>query len=141
LEILISLGKTYFYNCKTEVSQWEKPKGWPSNESNRTSTSSISSTDRIKKGSIGKTIFVSEKFLWFIIESTTHISPTIRTRYKVEESSSQISTSKLTSENSNNHQNGNHKFQESLQSNEQLPITSQNRLPSPGLFPIQQRIF
>ena len=23
-------GKTYFYNCKTEVSQWEKPKGWPS---------------------------------------------------------------------------------------------------------------
>ncbi len=59
----------------------------------------------------------------------------------MEESYSQISTSKLTSENSNNHQNGNHKFQESLQSNEQLPITSQNRLPSPGLFPIQQRIF
>jgi len=113
-EFKSSTGKTYFYNCKTEVSQWEKPKGWPSNESNRTSTSSISSTDRIKK------------------ESTTHISPTIRTRYKVEESSSQISTSKLTSENSNNHQNGNHKFQESLQSNEQLPITSQNRLPSPG---------
>ena len=26
------LGKTYFYNCKTEVSQWEKPKGWPTEE-------------------------------------------------------------------------------------------------------------
>jgi hypothetical protein len=52
----------------------------------------------------------------------------------MEESSShqklsQISNPKLTSENSNNHQNGNHTFQESL-----LPITSYNRLPSPGLF-------
>jgi hypothetical protein len=26
------LGKTYFYNCKTEISQWEKPKGWPADE-------------------------------------------------------------------------------------------------------------
>jgi hypothetical protein len=114
-EFKSSTGKTYFYNCKTEVSQWEKPKGWPSNESNRTSTSSISSTDRIKK------------------ESTAYISPTVRTRYKVEESSSsQTSTNRLTSEYSNNHQNGNHKYQESLQSNEQFANISQNRLPSPG---------
>jgi len=41
---------------------------------------------------------------------------------------------KLTSENSNNHQNGNHIFQESLHPNEQLSITSHNRLPSPGRF-------
>lgn len=114
-EFKSSTGKTYFYNCKTEVSQWEKPKGWPSNESNRTSTSSISSNDRIKK------------------ESTAYISPTVRTRYKVEESSSsQTSTNRLTSEYSNNHQNGNHKYQESLQSNEQFAHISQNRLPSPG---------
>jgi hypothetical protein len=114
-EFKSSTGKTYFYNCKTEVSQWEKPKGWPSNESNRTSTSSISSNDRIKK------------------ESTAYISTTVRTRYKVEESSSsQTSTNRLTSEYSNNHQNGNHKYQESLQSNEQFANISQNRLPSPG---------
>jgi len=31
-EFKSSTGKTYFYNCKTEVSQWEKPKGWPNDE-------------------------------------------------------------------------------------------------------------
>jgi len=108
-EFKSSTGKTYFYNCKTEISQWEKPKGWSSNESNRTSTSSISSTDRIKKES-----------------TTTNISPTIRTRYKMEESSSHQKFSQIL----NNHQNGHHKFQESF--NEQLPITSHNRLPSPA---------
>ncbi|CAF1275820.1 unnamed protein product [Adineta steineri] len=115
-EFKSSTGKTYFYNCKTEVSQWEKPKGWPADESNRTSTSSTSSTNRIKK------------------ESTTNISPTVRTRYKMEESSSQRTCSqntnlKLTSEHSNNHQNGNHSVKES---NEQSSINSHNRLPSPG---------
>jgi len=57
----------------------------------------------------------------------------------MEESSSHQKLSqnpniKLTSENFNYHQNGNHIFQESLQSNEQLTITSHNRLPSPGIF-------
>ncbi|KAG1714881.1 WW domain-containing adapter protein with coiled-coil [Nymphon striatum] len=27
-EHISSSGKKYYYNCKTEVSQWEKPKGW-----------------------------------------------------------------------------------------------------------------
>jgi hypothetical protein len=72
------------------------------------------------------------------IESTTNISPTVRTRYKMEESSSQRTISqipnlKLTSENFHSHQNGNH----TLQSNEQVFIPSNNRLPSPGLFYIR----
>ena len=129
----IPLGKTYFYNCKTEVSQWEKPKGWPSNESNRTSTSS---TDRIKKGSIILLISPPPVHLFFSIESSTNNSSTVRPRCKVEESSSyqkfsQTSTNKLTSTH-HHHQNGNHKFQESIPTNEQLSIPSQNRLPSPG---------
>lgn len=50
----------------------------------------------------------------------------------MEESSSHQKTSqnpnlKLTSENSNNHQNGNHKFQDSTEQ-----ISNNNRLPSPG---------
>ncbi|CAF0812202.1 unnamed protein product [Rotaria sp. Silwood1] len=118
-EFKSSTGKTYFYNCKTEISQWEKPKGWLTDESNRTSTSSsISTTNRIKK------------------ESTPNVSSTVRTRYKIEELSSekklpQILNSKLPSEYSNNHHNGNHTFQESLQSNEQLPTNPNHRLPTP----------
>jgi len=27
-EHVSSSGKRYYYNCKTEVSQWEKPKEW-----------------------------------------------------------------------------------------------------------------
>lgn len=27
-EHISSSGKKYYYNCKTEVSQWEKPKEW-----------------------------------------------------------------------------------------------------------------
>lgn len=27
-EHLSSSGKKYYYNCKTEVSQWEKPREW-----------------------------------------------------------------------------------------------------------------
>ncbi len=123
-----SLGKTYFYNCKTEISQWEKPKGWPLDESNRTSTSS---TSRPKKGIF--CFFLIKLISFENIESTTNISPTVRTRYKMEDSSSQRTLSqipnlKLTSENFNHHQNGNH----TLQSNEQLFIPSNNRLPSPG---------
>ncbi|GFS21789.1 WW domain-containing adapter protein with coiled-coil, partial [Elysia marginata] len=29
-EHISSSGKRYYYNCKTEVSQWEKPKDWNS---------------------------------------------------------------------------------------------------------------
>ena len=120
------LGKTYFYNCKTEISQWEKPKGWPLDESNRTSTSTISSTDRIKKGFVVRL----NLFLFYSnIESTTNVPPTVRTRYKMEESSSHQKLSQ--NRNSNNHHNENQTFQES---NEQLHSTSNNRLPSPGLF-------
>ncbi|CAF2772294.1 unnamed protein product [Rotaria sp. Silwood2] len=118
-EFKSSTGKTYFYNSKTEISQWEKPKGWPTDESNRTSTSSsVSTTNRIKK------------------ESTPNVSSTVRTRYKIEELSSGTKLSqspnlKLPSENSNNYHNGNHTFQESLQSNEQLSTNPNNRLPTP----------
>jgi hypothetical protein len=27
-EHISSSGKKYYYNCRTEVSQWEKPKEW-----------------------------------------------------------------------------------------------------------------
>ena len=65
------------------------------------------------------------------IESTTNVPSTVRVRYKMEQSSSQRTlpqnpNPKLTLENSNNHQNGNHVLQS--------PIISNNRLPSPGLF-------
>ncbi|XP_076350712.1 WW domain-containing adapter protein with coiled-coil-like isoform X3 [Tachypleus tridentatus] len=51
-EHISSSGKKYYYNCKTEVSQWEKPKEWcewekkqgvyrPSNESSRTKDRSV----------------------------------------------------------------------------------------------------
>ncbi|CAF0780761.1 unnamed protein product [Adineta ricciae] len=116
-EFKSSTGKTYFYNCKTEISQWESPKCWPSDESNRTSTSS---TSRNKK------------------EPTAHVSATIRTRHKVEDSTSQRTLShtskpKLTPENSTNHhhhhhQNGNHVAHDT---NEQSSLPSQNRLASP----------
>lgn len=39
-EFRSSGGKTYFYNCKTEVSQWEKPKGWPSDTPSTSSSRS-----------------------------------------------------------------------------------------------------
>ncbi|CAF1006514.1 unnamed protein product [Rotaria magnacalcarata] len=114
-EFKSSTGKTYFYNSKTEVSQWEKPKGWlPDDSSNRTSCSSTPSNNRIKK------------------ESTTNVSSTVCTRYKMEESStdrrlSQTSNLKITSENSNHHLNGNRLYQ---QSHEQIPIVANNRLPT-----------
>jgi hypothetical protein len=105
-EFKSSTGKTYFYNCKTEISQWEKPKGWPADETSSRSSSSSASTDRIKK------------------ESTNiNISPTVRSRYKMEESSPKVL------QNGNIHsQKFNNCHQESLPSNE----TSNNRLPSPG---------
>uniref|UniRef100_A0A182LRJ3 WW domain-containing protein n=1 Tax=Anopheles culicifacies TaxID=139723 RepID=A0A182LRJ3_9DIPT len=34
-EHVSSSGKKYYYNCKTEVSQWEKPREWIEKESNR----------------------------------------------------------------------------------------------------------
>ncbi|XP_013787958.1 WW domain-containing adapter protein with coiled-coil homolog, partial [Limulus polyphemus] len=51
-EHISSSGKKYYYNCKTEVSQWEKPKEWyewekkqgmyrPSSESSRTKDRSV----------------------------------------------------------------------------------------------------
>ncbi len=45
-----SSGKKYYYNCKTEVSQWEKPKEWLEKEGlshlMRHSGSSSSSSSR-----------------------------------------------------------------------------------------------
>ncbi|CAF1100570.1 unnamed protein product [Adineta ricciae] len=136
-EFKSSTGKTYFYNCKTEISQWESPKCWPSDESNRTSTSS---TSRNKKGDFSLSInhinclFFPNKCL----EPTAHVSATIRTRHKVEDSTSQRTLShtskpKLTPENSTNHhhhhhQNGNHVAHDT---NEQSSLPSQNRLASP----------
>ncbi|CAF3033847.1 unnamed protein product [Rotaria socialis] len=114
-EFKSSTGKTYFYNSKTEVSQWEKPKGWLTDELNRTNCSSTPSNNRIKK------------------ESTTNVSSTVCSRYKTEESStdkrlSQTSNLKIASENSNHHHlNGNRLYQ---QSHEQIPIVANNRLPT-----------
>ena len=34
-EHVSSSGKKYYYNCKTEVSQWEKPKEWTERERGR----------------------------------------------------------------------------------------------------------
>lgn len=34
-EHMSSSGKKYYYNCKTEVSQWEKPKEWIERERSR----------------------------------------------------------------------------------------------------------
>lgn len=34
-EHMSSSGKKYYYNCKTEVSQWEKPREWISRTENR----------------------------------------------------------------------------------------------------------
>jgi hypothetical protein len=53
----------------------------------------------------------------------------------MEESSSQQKP-KLTLENSNNHQNGTH----NSHSNEHLSNSSNNRLPSPGLFYTTKKI-
>lgn len=64
-EFKSSTGKTYFYNCKSEVSQWEKPKGWPTDDS----SSSSRSTDRTKKDT-----------------TNINISPTNRSRHKMDES-------------------------------------------------------
>lgn len=58
-EFKSSTGKTYFYNSKTEVSQWEKPKGWPTDDSSSRAT---------KKDSIN-----------------VNISPTNRSRQKIDE--------------------------------------------------------
>ncbi|UJR09647.1 hypothetical protein I4U23_013881 [Adineta vaga] len=123
IRILICIfleGKTYFYNSKTEISQWEKPKGWTTDETTSSSTRSSSTSnpnDRTKKESTNITN-----------------SSTVRSRYKVEESSSRNSRST-----SKNHHNGdqhshstNNFNQDSLQSNEHLNISSNNRLPSPS---------
>lgn len=34
-EHISSSGKKYYYNCKTEVSQWEKPREWMERERTR----------------------------------------------------------------------------------------------------------
>lgn len=34
-EHMSSSGKKYYYNCKTEVSQWEKPREWTIRTDNR----------------------------------------------------------------------------------------------------------
>jgi hypothetical protein len=66
-----------------------------------------------------------------MIESTSsNIPPTIRSRYKMEESSLNPRHQQVPLK---HHQNGNiHPHQQSLQTNEQLITTSNNRLPIPG---------
>lgn len=50
-----SSGKKYYYNCKTEVSQWEKPREWLEKEGvmhlvrSQGSSSSSSSSSRLGK--------------------------------------------------------------------------------------------
>lgn len=39
-EHMSSSGKKYYYNCKTEVSQWEKPREWITRTDNRQRQSS-----------------------------------------------------------------------------------------------------
>lgn len=39
-EHMSSSGKKYYYNCKTEVSQWEKPREWINRIDNRQRQSS-----------------------------------------------------------------------------------------------------
>ena len=36
-----STGKKYYYNCKTEVSQWEKPKDWTDVEKSRSAAGQV----------------------------------------------------------------------------------------------------
>jgi WW domain-containing adapter protein with coiled-coil len=53
-EHISSSGKKYYYNCKTEVSQWEKPREWLERERRRdadrySSTSRSSSRTSMKK--------------------------------------------------------------------------------------------
>jgi hypothetical protein len=128
-EFKSSTGKTYFYNCKTEISQWEKPKGWPTDETTSSSirsASTSSSLDRTKKDS-----------------TNSNNSPTVRPRYKMEESSEnslhQQKDISIPNSTIKHEQNGdahshtlNNLKQESLQSNESLHPTSNNRLPSPS---------
>ncbi|CAF4536988.1 unnamed protein product, partial [Rotaria sp. Silwood2] len=130
-EFKSSTGKTYFYNCKTEIPQWEKPKGWPADETTLSSirtTSICSSTDRTKKET-----------------TNSNSSPTIRSRYKMDESTenSRYQQKDIPIPNSTTtikyEQNGdihshtiNNLAQESLQSNESFSNNSNIRLPSPN---------
>ncbi|XP_013785462.1 WW domain-containing adapter protein with coiled-coil homolog [Limulus polyphemus] len=47
-EHISSSGKKYYYNCKTEVSQWEKPKEWSEWEKKQGAHKSSSETSRTK---------------------------------------------------------------------------------------------
>ncbi|CAF3921011.1 unnamed protein product [Rotaria sordida] len=128
-EFKSSTGKTYFYNCKTEISQWEKPKGWPTDETISSSirtSSTYSSTDRTKKES-----------------TNSNSSPTIRSRYKMEESTEnsryQQKDIPILNSTIKYEQNGdihshisNNQIQELLPSNESFNTISNNRLPSPN---------
>lgn len=114
-EFKSSKGKTYFYNCKTEVSQWEKPKGWSSDDSssNRTSSTSIPATDRLKKE-----------------------SATVRSRHKVDPSvhldkHSSHSQSKAPSKTSYHHLNGT-AHEQPVAVPESIPTPATTRLPSPA---------
>lgn len=40
-EHLSSSGKKYYYNCKTEVSQWEKPREWLEKEQQRSRSTNV----------------------------------------------------------------------------------------------------
>ena len=48
-EHMSSSGKKYYYNCKTEVSQWEKPREWIVRTDNRQRQSNDYSSSRSSK--------------------------------------------------------------------------------------------
>lgn len=58
-EHMSSSGKKYYYNCKTEVSQWEKPREWISRIENR----QRQSNDYSSRSSTSNNIISLNKFL------------------------------------------------------------------------------
>jgi len=68
-EFRSSTGKTYFYNCKTEVSQWEKPKGWPSDTPSSSSRSKKEPTNVAENSSRHKP---DDSFRSSVKESQSH---------------------------------------------------------------------
>ncbi|CAF1161187.1 unnamed protein product [Adineta ricciae] len=116
-EFKSSKGKTYFYNSKTEISQWERPKAWSTDESTSSSirsSSTSNSNDRTKKES-------------------SHVtnSSTVRSRHKMEESFQNSRSTIKAHHNGDQHSHStNNLNQDSFQSNENLNTSSNNRHPS-----------
>lgn len=68
-EHMSSSGKKYYYNCKTEVSQWEKPREWISRTENR----QRQSNDYSSRSSTSNNISLN-KFLQFEHDSLLTVS-------------------------------------------------------------------